>query len=498
MIVFIKESESIHRAKGPTDEIMILYKGMTVMAHNYFFDKRYKNGTWDGTLKLMYEDGTHRQGLTPWAISICVAHGIEYRDETNQDSNLYSAIEIRDWLLETNKILPYPMRDYQQKALSLGVMKRKCVIESPTASGKSLIIYALMKWFYDHRERDDDKFLVIVPNISLVKQLQSDFKEYESELSKPIISDKVHGVMGGINPVTELPIVVSTYQSLVKMSGSYYVPVSAVIVDECHGAKAKTIDTILEYCHFAKYRIGLTGSLSKIDVNNQIIQGVLGEFFKVASSENLIKRGILSNMQIGGVIVNYPAKIQGYFSQNVEYQNEINFITKYTPRQDLIVDMAASRKDGNVLILFARVEAGKYILSEIRKRVPGYKKIFYVDARTHVDEREFIRVECERDNDNIIVASVGCFGTGINIKRIHYLFMAHPFKSQIKILQSIGRGLRKSEHKDKLIVFDIVDNLGGNHRECYSMRHYKERKDIYSEQGFPLREIFYEMEGKGV
>ena len=156
---------------------------------------------------------------------------------------------------------------------------------------------------------------------------------------------------------------------------------------------------------------------------------------------------------------------------------------RYTPRNNFISNLAIDQ-EGNTLILFNYVEKhGKPLHNILKEKLKGKKrKLFYVSGETDVDTRESVRAITEKEKNAIIVASLGTFSTGINIKRLHNLIFASPSKSQIRVLQSIGRGLRKSDRDTK--VFDIADDLHWKAKKNYTLEHAAERIKIYSKEKF--------------
>jgi superfamily II DNA or RNA helicase len=168
----------------------------------------------------------------------------------------------------------------------------------------------------------------------------------------------------------------------------------------------------------------------------------------------------------------------------LKYQEELDFIVRYSPRNSFIANLALDQK-GNTLILFNYVEKhGKPLHSLLLERINSNRKLFYVSGETDVDTREKVREITEKEKNAIIVASIGTFSTGINIRNLHNIIFASPSKSQIRVLQSIGRGLRKSEDGRDTKIYDIVDDLHWKTNKNYTLQHAAERIKIYSKERF--------------
>ena len=167
-----------------------------------------------------------------------------------------------------------------------------------------------------------------------------------------------------------------------------------------------------------------------------------------------------------------------------KYQEEVDFIVKHEARNKFITNLALDQ-DGNTLILFQFVEKhGKPLHTMITDKAHRRRKIFYVSGETDVDSREQIRSITENEKNAIIVASMGTFSTGINIRNLHNIIFASPSKSQIRILQSIGRGLRKSDDGRPTTLYDIADDLHWKKNKNYTLLHAAERIKIYSREKF--------------
>ena len=367
---------------------------------------------------------------------------------------------------------PIEMRDYQKEAFKVAVKRQRSLLLSPTASGKSLIIYSLIRWYREVHER---KILIIVPTVGLVSQMIADFKDY----SNGSFTD-VQGIQGGTTKDVSSRVVVSTWQSIYQQPLGWFAQFGSVIVDEVHTAQAKSLKGIMEKLLVCPDRIGLTGTLQEAKTNQLVLKGLFGPVKKMISTKELMDRDQIAKMRIKLVQFDYNSTDRKTVSKT-DYQSEIDFIINHEQRNQMISRMAADFK-GNTLIVFQRIEHGKRLFDSIE--TDKYK--FYIAGETDKDAREAARHFTE-ENDVIIVASLGVFSTGVNIRNLHNLIFAHPTKSKIKVLQSIGRVLRKANDKDEAIVYDIVDDLKHGQRQNFALRHANERFKQYTNENFDYK-----------
>ena len=189
----------------------------------------------------------------------------------------------------------------------------------------------------------------------------------------------------------------------------------------------------------------------------------------------------LAKLKVNVLLLKYKDE---YCREERKYQDEIDFIVGYQPRNNFISNLAIDLK-GNTLVLFNYVEKhGKPLHSLLQEKIKNDRKLFYVSGETDVDTREQTRSITENEDNAIIVASIGTFSTGINIRKLHNIICASPSKSQIRVLQSIGRGLRKSPDGRNTQVYDIADDLHWKSRKNYTLNHAAERIKIYSKEKF--------------
>ena len=186
--------------------------------------------------------------------------------------------------------------------------------------------------------------------------------------------------------------------------------------------------------------------------------------------------------------MNYPEEVRQNFGKKT-YAEEIDFIVGHEGRNRFIRNLALG-SDGNTLVLFQRVDAhGKPLFELIKNKAEEGRKIFYVSGETDTSDREAIRKIVEKQSNAIIVASLGTFSTGINIRNLHNIIFASPSKSQIKVLQSIGRGLRQSDDGRTTNLFDIANDLHWKQQKNFTLLHSAERVKIYEKEQFKYKII---------
>ena len=364
-------------------------------------------------------------------------------------------------------------RGYQIDAVNHALSNHKALLLSPTASGKSLVIYILVRYL-------KLKTLILVPTTSLVSQMYNDFREYGWD-----VANNCHTVFAGRDKGSDLPVVISTWQSIYKMQQKYFEQYELVIGDEAHGFKSKSLTSIMTKCVNAKYRIGTTGTLDGTQTHKLVLEGLFGKVYKVTSTKTLIDQKHLSPFQINALVLKHPDSIC-FNLKNINYQEELEYLISSEARNKYIVNLTLGM-EGNTLLLFRFVEKhGQLLYDMIRENADGKRKIFFVHGGTDTDTRENIRHVVESERNAIIVASYGVFSVGVNIRNLSNIVFASPSKSRIRNLQSIGRGLRKSNLKKMATLYDIADDLKHKEKKNYTLEHYEERVRVYKEERFPL------------
>tara|TARA_B100000427_G_scaffold194792_1_gene161923 strand:+ start:2910 stop:4364 length:1455 start_codon:yes stop_codon:yes gene_type:complete len=428
---------------------------------------------WDGKIRL-YSPATGEIycGLVSYLTDWAKEKGYNYKFE--EDENFGNPIE-ENSLITPEGVgqfvkalsLPVKMRDYQYRAVYECLRYNRRLLLSPTASGKSLMIYSLVR-FHVNVNR---KVLIVVPTTSLVEQMYKDFEEYGWMASK-----HCHKIYGGQEKYTNHDVVISTWQSIYKEPNKFFSRFDVVIGDEAHLFKAKSLTTLMTKLHGCKYRIGFTGTLDGANVNQLVLEGVFGRCSKVTRTNELMKQGYVAKLKVKIILLKHKDQIfEGY-------QDEIDYLIEHDVRNNFIKNLALDLK-GNTLVLFNYVERHGIPLHELINSNTD-SPVYLVHGGVDTDDREEIRFLTERSDDAIIVASYGTFSTGINIRNLHNVIFASPSKSRIRNLQSIGRVLRKGDNKSKATLYDIADDISTDRGNNYTLNHLMERVKIYSEEKF--------------
>ncbi len=441
-----------------------------------FLKKNPRYKYWDGTIRL-YSPATGelyhglRKHLQSWADE--KQYTVEYQKndwygDILDDNKFVSPDGVKHFMKKISKIEP---RDYQYHAVYEAIKNNRKLLLSPTGSGKSLMIYALVRYYTATRK----KTLIVVPTTSLVEQMVNDFKEYGW-----LADSHVHKIYSGKDKVTDKPIIISTWQSIYKFPKRYFDDIDCVIGDEAHLFKSKSLTGIMTKLHNAKYRFGFTGTLDGSKTHKWVLEGLFGDCETVTKTNDLIKSGYLSKFRIKVLLCKHAPQ---HFDT---YHDEMEYLVEHKGRNNLIKNLVKDI-NGNTLVLFNYIEKhGEPLHELINSNIDPSRKLFFVHGGTDVEDREEVRQITETENNAVIIASYGTFSTGINIKRLHNIIFASPSKSRIRNLQSIGRVLRKGEGKDIATLYDIADDIGGQN---YTLKHLNERVTIYNEENFKYEVI---------
>lgn len=440
------------------------------------FMPQYKNRHWAGKIHLFKLRGRLLyRGLVPRVLEFAEQRGypvtntVPYRPHT-----VHGALAA---LVPTLPMLP---RVYQLEAVEQMMTQQRGIVLSPTGSGKSLIIYMLMRVLHEPT-------LIVVPTTGLVTQMVSDFASYGMDVSN------VQTIQGGRTKEVTAPIVVSTWQSIYDLPKSYFEQFKCVIVDEVHLAKAKSLTGLLEKCTVSPYRFGFTGTLDDTQAHRLILEGLFGSVVKATTTKQLVADKQLAPLKVKLCVLKYP-ETTCRDMRNALYQDEVEFLVTHPTRLEIVARLAARAK-GNVLVLFNYVEKhGKPLYRRIVELAPD-RDVHFVAGEVDTDDRERIRQWVTNGDRQIIVASYGTMSTGINIPNIHSLVFASPSKSKIRVLQSIGRSLRLHASKTHATLIDCVDDLRIGASVNHTFRHAEQRVQYYTQEHFPYTMLERDLDG---
>jgi superfamily II DNA or RNA helicase len=441
---------------------------------NAKFSPQYRNKYWDGKIRLFStQTGEIYIGLLDRIIRFCETHNYTYEFKDNKFYGLPFEINeniskegVKDYMTAISRHSP---RDYQIEGVYDALRHNRKLLISPTASGKSLMIYSLVRYYVEKRQN----ILVVVPTTSLVEQMYKDFEDYGWD-----VGSFCHKIYAGKERETDSQVIITTWQSIYKLPKQYFSRFNVVVGDEAHQFKSKSLISIMTKLCDAKYRFGFTGTLDGSQTHKWVLEGLFGPSYKIIKTDELMQKGHLAKLDIKVLLLKHPPNKFEIF------EDEVQYIINHQKRNNLIKNLALDLK-GNTLVLFARVEGhGQPLYDLINSSKTDDRHVFFVHGGVATEERELVREITERENNAIIVASYGTFSTGVNIRNLHNVIFASPSKSRIRNLQSIGRVLRKGENKVKATLYDIADDISYKSRKNYTLNHLIERIKIYNEENF--------------
>ena len=451
------------------------------------YHPKVKSRIWDGTIRLYQPMRPNLYvGLLNKLKEFCDVREYELRIETDRyDKDVCDPIYPVELAKEIGcKYIP---RDYQVEYIINAIENKRTLSVSPTSSGKSLIIYLLQQHYW---RTEEWRTLIIVPTIGLVHQMAGDFEDYGCK-------QEIYKIQGGVEKHSKAPVVISTWQSLIKMPKEWFDQFDVVIGDEAHLFQAKSLTTIMEKLTDCEFRHGFTGTLksSESKTHRMVLEGCFGPVKRAVTTKELIDKGTVADFNVKAIVLNYDKNTKKSFRDGFKnisaaqkkYPAEREFLVNHDKRNLFIRNLVWSLEGQNNLILFDLVEKHGKILEPLLRK--DGRELHFIYGATKGDERETIRHLIENDpvKRHDILASYGVFSTGVNLKKLDNVIFASGSKSEIKVLQSIGRALRKGNDADKATLYDIADDLSSGSFANYTLGHFRKRIEIYSSQEFPFR-----------
>jgi superfamily II DNA or RNA helicase len=461
------------------------------------FHPKVKKKIWNGKISFYkYREQHLPIGLLVPFTAFCKKFKYKYEIEedhnplVNSKANPPAIVEGCKQLFEGVKtndgkdLFPY---NYQMKAVYAAIKKKRGILMAATGSGKSLMTYILTRIFLNMNK----KILIVVPTTTLVEQLYTDYLSYGwFDLYRDVTK-----LYSEVEPDFTKSVLITTWQSVYKKPGAFFHQYGAVVFDECHYNRSDSLKRIAANCVNADYRIGTTGTLPDERVDQFNIYGYLGTVIFEQYSKELIDRGILAQIEIKNLILKYSAKAVSD-CKNVSYHDEVSYANNYPQRKQIYEHIFNQYvKEGqNSLVLVNKISVLLDLEKTFKKKLDSKYKIYVVYGEVETEIREHIRLMTENSENVIILSTFQCFSTGINIKRLHNVIFGSSYKSKIKVLQSIGRGLRTHESKDKMMLFDIVDDLrwlsrNGVVHHNHLFNHFLERINHYDKQKFKYHNV---------
>jgi superfamily II DNA or RNA helicase len=361
---------------------------------------------------------------------------------------------------------PIVMRDYQVEIVNNFLANPQCLQEVATGAGKTIMTAALSNAVAPY-----GRSIVIVPNKSLVTQTEKDYINMEQDVGVFFGDRKEYGRQHTICTWQSLNVLLkNTKAGTGEVTiGEFLEGVVCVIVDEVHMAKADALKTLLTgVMARVPIRWGLTGTIPKEKFESQALLVGLGPVIGRLSANELQQQGVLANCHVN--IVQLVDHVE-----YKEYQSELKYLLEEPGRLDTMAELIRRvNETGNTLVLVDRVAAGHALVERLGDRA------VFVSGATKAKDRQDEYDEVADSTDKIIVATYGVAAVGINIPRIFNLVLIEPGKSFVRVIQSIGRGIRKAEDKDHVQIWDITSTCK------FAKRHLTKRKQFYKEANYPF------------
>lgn len=458
-------------------------------AEGYRFNPRFRSGQWDGRIRLLDYNRKLPYGLVGQIKRFC--DSMKYtlwidpkiaEKEPLERANFDSWVNGLDIYSGGTKIEPHW---YQSEAVYEGLVNCRNILNLPTSAGKSLIQALLARYYLENYE---GKILILVPTTALVDQMINDFCDYQL-----FNRDNLLGIRAGTKRDSDAQIYVSTYQTAIKQPKEWFAQFGQFMNDECHLATGKSISSIIEGLVNCRFKYGLSGSLKDGKANLMQYMGLFGDVFRPVTTAKLMEDGQVTELKINSIFLRYPDEFCALM-KGKQYQDEIKVITNATKRNKWVSNLGIklSEKNENVFLMFKNVAHGKALYEMIKET--GHKKVYYVSGEVNTETRNALKIMAENGTGIIVVASYGVFSTGISVKNLHHIIFAHPVKSKVTVLQTIGRVLRKHGSKSVAQVWDIIDDMGVKPKSAtakkkyvhlnYALKHALERIQRYAEENF--------------
>jgi superfamily II DNA or RNA helicase len=431
-------------------------------------------GRWDGKIAFFQMGGSTYVNLLPEIIPYLDSQGYHLELEDLRDyKTQYDFEEVTETTFE--HIMwpvrhpmagqPIVLRDYQVEIINKFLENPQCLQEIATGAGKTLITAALSYCCEPH-----GRTIVIVPNKSLVTQTEDDYKNMGLDVGVYFGDRKEFGKTHTICTWQSLNILLkgSRNHEVDITIGEFLQDVVCVMVDEVHMAKADALKTLLTgVMAHVPIRWGLTGTIPKEDYEFVSLKCSIGDVIGRLSASELQEQGVLANCHVNVLqLVDHV--------EYKDYQSELRYLLETEARLDYIAKLVESiRKSGNTLVLVDRIAPGRALIEKIKDAV-------FVSGGTKADDRKEQYDDIATMDDKVIVATYGVAAVGINIPRVFNLVLIEPGKSFVRVIQSIGRGIRKAEDKDFVQIWDITSTCK------FAKRHLTKRKQFYKDANYPF------------
>ena len=465
MINITLRSNSQAMLEGP--ELDIIREHFSVKNEAAHFQRRFGRYVPQRTYAIT-QQGKSDIGLLMEIAKLCKIKNIEINFSKEIKNALVPTLR-KDNIIDYNLNLEY--REYQQDIINKCIDIGRGTIILATAGGKTLTMAGLLEFYYKNYSKNF-KGLVIVPDLGLVNQTISDFEQYGVSFSTTKYTGKDELILSRNIIIANLGILQSSKQDI-----SLIEHIDFLIVDEVHKVRrGNKINNILKKIT-TSHRFGFTGTLPDDLLDKWNIFGKIGPQLFEKKAYELRNEKYVVPAKVHVLELNYDTPSSQIYhgnNSNAYYLQENEFIRNNCFRNNLLAKLS-NKLDRNALILIDYIEHGQLLLNTL-KDICKTKQVYFIQGEVEVAERKKIQTLMEEQNNIIVVAISKIFSTGINIKNLHYIMFAGGGKAKIKIIQSIGRGLRLHSDKKELIIFDVADNLR------YGQRHMEHRLSLYDSE----------------
>jgi superfamily II DNA or RNA helicase len=431
----------------------------------------YKLGRWDGTVRFCDVGGRTFLNLLDDVLPVIIAQGYEIviDDRRENEEMTFEHVTENFWEGVTwpedhiNAGEPILLRDYQVDVINQFISAPQCLQEIATGAGKTIMTATMSKIVEKY-----GRSIIIVPNKDLVRQTEEDYSNCGLDVGVYFGDKKDFGKTHTICTWQSLNSLLKKTKKGEDNIMDFIEDVCCVIVDETHQAKADVLKDLLTSV-FANVPIrwGLTGTIPKSDWESASLRSSIGEVINKLSAKELQDQGILANCHVNIVQTQETAIYSNY-------QNEMTFLLEDKKRLDYVSKMIKEiSQTGNTLVLTNRIKNGE----ALQELISGAE---FVQGAMKVADRKDAYNEINEGTNTITIATYGVAAVGINIPRIFNLVLLEPGKSFVRVIQSIGRGVRMAKDKDFVQIWDVTS------RCKFSKRHLTERKKYYKDASYPF------------
>ena len=473
------------RLDGDRDTLYSIQQAFSYFAKDYKHMPLFKRGIWDGKVYLFkVTNCLMPSGLMGMLAAMQSRLAFELVVVPGPHSEVIP-FDADFFLERVAPLSQFEIMEHQLGSVEEVLTHNRRLVLSPTSSGKSLIQYLCARYVLEKHKK---RVLIIVPNKSLVVQMREDFTEYATDGWGG--EKDIHAIYAEQEIWVSQDVVVSTYQTAVKLTPDWFEQFGAIFIDEAHGAKSASVTSILENTKHMLYHAGFTGTLDGTYMHEMEMRARFGDVTKLVTTAELMAMGIVSQLMIHALHLNHNEEACK-LAAKWKYPDEVDYLINSAPRNDFIANLATTLTDKNVMVLFHRTEHGQVLKALIEERIKGTgKTLLYVDGNVSIDARKPMRAFMEANDGCILLASYGTSSVGLSIKNIHYMLLAHPFKDRIRVLQTIGRILRLAPGKLLAMVIDIGDYLAGKRKAPnHTYEHFLTRLELYQNEGFDYEVI---------